>query len=78
MTILTYQFFLRVAGNLVYFEGRPGLLPRYSPGMGGAYTPTQTRVLGLRQAFPPFVGEDCTTSQKKTSTWEVRGCEAFH
>ena len=22
-------------------------------------------VLGLRQAFPPFVGEDCVTSQKK-------------
>ena len=39
MTILTYGFFLRVAGNLVYFEGRPGLLPRYSPGMGSRILP---------------------------------------
>ena len=56
MTMLTYEFFLRVAGNLVHFEGRPGLLLRYSPSMGdgGTYTPTQT-FLGLRQAFPPFV-----------------------
>ena len=50
MPILTYEFFLRVAGNLVYFEGRPGLLPRYSPGMGGAYTPTQAS-LGFLKHF---------------------------
>ena len=24
----------RIAGNLLHLEGRPGLMPRYSPGMG--------------------------------------------
>ena len=57
MTILTYEYFLRIAGNLVYFEGKPGLLSRYSPSMGGGG--------GVKShAFPPFVFEDCVTSQK--------------
>ena len=76
MTILTYEFFLRVAGNLVYFEGRPGLLPRYSPGMGARILPR--RRPWASSSISSFRLGGLRDEPKKTSTWEVRGCEAFH
>ena len=32
--VLTYEILPCIAGNLLHLEGRPGLMPRYSPGMG--------------------------------------------